>query len=274
MKLFDKKIPSGATALVTGASSGIGLEFSRVLASMGINVVLVSNQQKQLDEATAELQAKYPSLRFYSLYKNLAEDNASDYILDFCHKEKIPIDILINNAGIFNFNLITDTSPSRLNLYIDLHMRAVTQLSRAFALDMKSRGCKGYIFNMSSMSCWMPFPGIGAYSATKAYIRVLSRSMYYELKDDGISVTVACPGGIATDLFGLPQNLQRFAVKIGVLATPQKFVRRALHRMFNRRKQYINGLLNRIAIVFVSTLPTTVVMCAKRFLITRYATRH
>lgn len=273
MGLLNKKIPVGATALVTGASSGIGLEFSRALASMGINVVLVSNQQEQLDATLAELQTKYPNLRFTTIFKNLAEPDSAEYLLNQCKNEGIEVDILINNAGIFNFNEITDTSSARLNLYIDLHMRAVTQLSRLFAIDMMQRGCKGYIFNMSSMSCWMPFPGIGAYSATKAYIRVLSRTMYYELKDSGISVTVACPGGIATDLFGLPKNLQRFAVRIGVLATPQKFVRKALRRMFNRRKQYINGLLNRFAIFFVAILPTAVIMAAKRFLISRYATK-
>lgn len=120
----------------------------------------------------------------------------------------------------------------------------------------------------------MPYPGIAAYSATKAYIRLLSRAMYYELKDDGISVTVACPGGIATELFGLSASLRRFAVNIGVLVTPQKFVRCALRRIFNRRKQYINGLLNRIAIVVVSIMPTPVVMSVKHQILSRYATKH
>lgn len=273
MGLCDKKIPAGAMALVTGASSGIGLEFSRALASMGMNVVLVSNQDRQLEDVLAELSDAYPSQKFYKVFKNLAESDSADYLLDYCHSNGIDVDILINNAGIFNFNEITDTSAERLNLYIDLHIRAVTQLSRAFVLDMKRRQCRGYVLNMSSMSCWMPFPGIAAYSSTKAYIRVLSRAMYYELKDAGISVTVACPGGIATDLFGLSRSLQRFAVRIGVLATPQKFVRKALRRMFNRRKQYINGLLNRISIVFVSVLPTPAVMAAKRYLLSRYATK-
>lgn len=274
MGIFNKEIPVGATALVTGASSGIGLEFSRALAALGINVLLVSNQQEQLDSAVSELRSMYPALNFWAVYKNLADADAAEYLLDFCHGNNIDVDILINNAGIFNFNAITDTSASRLNLYIDLHMRAVTQLSRAFAIDMKQRGCHGYIFNMSSMSCWMPYPGIAAYSATKAYIRVLSRAMYYELKDDGISVTVACPGGIATELFGLSASLRRFAVNIGVLVTPQKFVRRALRRIFNRRKQYINGLLNRIAIVVVSIMPTPVVMSVKHQILSRYATKH
>ena len=156
-----------------------------------------------------------------------------------------------------------------IDLFIDLHMRAVTHLCRTFALDMKQRGCRGYILNMSSMSCWMPMPGIAMYSATKAYIRVLSRSLAVELADDGITVMVACPGGIATDLFGLPRRLQRLGVRLGALATPQRFVAGALRRLFRRRRQYINGLLNRIAIVAVAMLPHRLRLVIKHRLLDR-----
>lgn len=107
-------------------------------------------------------------------------------------------------------------------------------------------------------------PGIAMYSATKAYIRVLSRAMHYELKDYGVTVTVACPGGIATDLFGLPTKLRKLAVSLGVLARPEKFARKAVKRMLKGRKQYINGALNRFSIFFISILPTPVRMLVKR----------
>ena len=106
-------------------------------------------------------------------------------------------------------------------------------------------------------------PGIGMYAATKAYIRVFSHTLALELKESGVGVTVACPGGIATDLFGLPRNLQRLGVKVGALATPQRFVRNALKRMFNRKKQYINGFINRLAIVTVSILPDRIRLIVK-----------
>ncbi len=82
----------------------------------------------------------------------------------------------------------------KIDCFIRLHVDAVTNISRAFALRFKERG-SGRILNMSSMSCWMPMPGIAMYSATKAYIRVFSRALHYELRDSGVSVTVACPGG-------------------------------------------------------------------------------
>lgn len=98
-------------------------------------------------------------------------------------------------------------------------------------------------------------PGIAMYSATKAYIRAFSRALRVEMKPRGISVTVACPGGIATGLFGLPPRLQRLGVAVGALATPQKFVRHALNRTLRGKPQYINGTLNRLAIAFVASLP-------------------
>ena len=273
MCIFNKKIPVGATALVTGASSGIGLEFSRALAEKGINVVLVSNQQEQLDATAAELRRKYPQLRFEPVFKNLADDDAAEWLLNYCKSHDIEVDILINNAGIFNFMKVVDMTAERLNLFVDLHVRSVTQLCRTFALDMLRRGCKGYIFNMASMCCWMPMPGIGAYAATKAYIRVLSRSMYLEMKDYGISVTVACPGGISTELFGLSPKLRKLAVRIGALTTPERFARNALRRVFNRRQQYVHGLLHRIAIVAVNNLPTCICVQVKHRLLDKNITR-
>ena len=260
------------TALVTGASGGIGLEFCHQLASMGINLLMVSNQMQELANARDTLAAKYPDQRFWAHYKDLAHPDAADEIYAYCSQNGIVVDILINNAGIFSFKTITDTTTDSLNLFIDLHMRTVTQLCQRFAIDMKSRR-SGYILNMSSMSCWMPMPGIGMYAATKAYIRVFSRSLALELKDYGVGVTVACPGGIATDLFGLPRNLQRLGVKLGVLATPQRFVSGALKRMFNHKKQYINGFINRLAIVAVAILPDSMRLIVKHKLLDKNGTK-
>lgn len=110
-------------------------------------------------------------------------------------------------------------------------------------------------------------PGLAMYASTKAYIRVFSRALHYEMKDFGVGVTVACPGGIATDLFGLPQNLKELAVRIGVLDTPEKFARKAIDRMLRKKKQYINGWLNRLSIFFVGITPTPVRMMVKHRLL-------
>lgn len=259
---------SPMTALVTGASSGIGLEFSRQLAAMGHNIVLVSNQAEALESTREELVKTYPRQRFLSVFLDLTAPNAADILYEYCESEGLEISILVNNAGIFSFRTVLDTSPHALNLYVDLHMRTVTQLCHRFGHAMSRRHC-GYILNMSSMSCWMPMPGIALYAATKAYIRVFSRALALELSDEGVSVMVACPGGIATDLFGLPPRLQRLGVQLGALSTPQKFVQGALRRMFKGRRQYVNGLLNHIAVCLVPRLPEWVAMNIKHRLLDR-----
>ena len=116
-------------------------------------------------------------------------------------------------------------------------------------------------------------PGIALYSASKAYIRVFSRALRIEMKQQGVSVTVACPGGIATDLFGLPKGLQRLGVRLGVLTTPEKFVKKALRRTLKHKAQYINGGLNRIAIVAVASLPEWARMQIKTRILDRISRR-
>lgn len=259
----SKKQPlKGRWAIVTGASGGIGLEFCKDLASRGCNILMVALEDELLVNRAREIRETY-GVETLALTLDLTDKGAVVRILAVLESRSIDPYILINNAGIFTFSPITEHAEKKIDRFIDLHMRSTTQLCREIGDRMKAKG-EGRILNMSSMSCWMPMPGIAMYSATKAYIRVFSRALHYELKDSGVTVTVACPGGIATDLFGLPQKLQKLAVGLGVLAKPDKFAHKAVNRMLKGRKQYINGLLNRFSIVFVGITPTYVRMLVKR----------
>lgn len=256
----DKSL-KGHTAVVTGADSGIGLCFSRELAGRGCRVVMVSNRREILPRKAVEVAAS-SGTETIPVWCDLTDPQATDQILAEIDRLGLDPDILVNNAGIFTFDMTVDMPESKVNCFIDLHCRAVTLLSRAFALRFAKRG-GGRILNMSSMSCWTPMPGIAMYAATKAYIRVFSRALHYEMRDSGVTVTVACPGGIATDLFGLPDNLKRLALRLRVLQTPEAFARRAVDRMLRGRRQYINGFINRISILAVGITPTPVRMLVK-----------
>ena len=262
----------GEFAIVTGGAGGIGLEFAKELARYGSDLILIDIDSNRLEEAKKEIGRIQEYVNVLTLNLDLSSPDFITKIENFCIENGLEPTILINNAGIFSFKPISETDPKKIRLFIDLHVIAVTELSQWFVNKRKQTG-KGWLLNMSSMSCWMPMPGLAMYSSTKSYIRVFSRALHYEMKDYGVGVTVACPGGIATDLFGLPEKWKKFAVAIGVLQTPEAFVKKAVKKMLKNKKQYINGLLNRFSIFFVGILPTKVRMMVKHGLLDKGITR-
>ncbi len=260
------KLP-GKWGLVTGADGGIGFEICRSLARRGCSLVMVSVTTDPLRNAAMQIESEF-SVKALPLTVDLTDEHSVSIIAAFLLSRNVDVDYLVNNAGVFSFNELALTPDTTIERFVDLHVRATTMLSAHFARIFRERG-SGRMLNMSSMSCWMPMPGLAMYASTKAYIRVLSRSLHYELKDYGASVTVAAPGGIATDLFGLPDHLKRLAVRLGVLETPKKFAEKAVKAMLKGKKQYINGWLNRLSIVFVGATPTSVRMMVKHKLLDR-----
>lgn len=262
---------SGKWAVVTGADGGIGMEFCRALARRGCSLVMVSVTVDPLRKAAAVIESEY-GVKTIAFTLDLTDLSAVSMLAAFLSARGIDPDFIINNAGIFSFRELVDTPETKINCFIDLHVRATTMISLFFARRFKERG-SGRILNMSSMSCWMPMPGLAMYASTKAYIRVFTRSLHYELKDYGASATVAAPGGIATSLFGLPDNLMRLAVAVGAVEKPDSFAEKAIKAMLKGKKQYVNGLINRLAIFFVGITPTWVRMQVKHRLLDKGITK-
>lgn len=248
-------------ALITGASSGMGLEYARQLAAKGCALVIVSNEDA-IHTVAVELQQQY-NVSVTAKYMDLAQPDAAKQLHEWCCQEGHEIDILINNAGMFMFRDVNDTDPARIETLINLHILTVTQMCRYFSPDMCARK-RGWILNMSSLSAYIPNFGIALYSASKAYIRVFTRSIYWELHDHNVVATAICPGGVATRLLGLPDNLLKLGVNLCVLLTPEKLVKKALKALFGRRKQTIPGIINYIGLVFVTLLPPPVRLWIKR----------
>ena len=144
-----KDDPRGKTAVVTGASSGIGLCFCRDLASRGCNLMMVSNEREALEKCAAEISGEF-GVKAIPFYCDLTASDCASQILGFTDSENITPDYLINDAGIFSFRPVTETPERKIDCFIDLHVRAVTSLTREFAIRFMKRG-SGRILNMSSM---------------------------------------------------------------------------------------------------------------------------
>lgn len=224
-------VAGSRTALVTGASKGIGREFALQLAQKGYNILMIASGEAELKATAEEVAKKSPQVWVRHFVKDMALPHAAEELFAYTEAEGIKVDVLINNAGIFSFCDILSTPIERIERMIHLHDITATIMCRLYAADMIERG-GGRILNMSSFSIWMPYPGLSLYSASKAYLKSFSVAFSKEVDDKGVTVTAICPAGIATDLYGLSPKLQRFGVKTGILMTPKSCARRALNGMF------------------------------------------
>ena len=257
-------------ALVTGASSGIGLQYATALArDYHTDLLLVSNQKQEQIDVAKQLAETY-HVQATPLYADLSKQNAAEELHQYCMDNNLQVDILVNNAGVFFFNPLTETAMPRFELMLMLHVVTVAKLTRLFAEDMVRRELtdaekqerilgkprrKGYILNMSSMSAWMAYPGIQTYNSTKAFIYNFSKSVWYELYPQGVNITVMTPGAVDTALFGLAPNLRKLAVNLTVSIPPEKLVTRALKRLFRGKKAGMPGVLNHLATPLLKHTP-------------------
>ena len=239
-------------ALITGGSSGMGLEYASQLAEIGCNLLLVSNQEEELEKAASDL--KTGEIQVFPHYQNLATETAAEELLAFCQSENLQIDILINNAGMFFFEELTPGNEAKALTMLRLHVFTPTRLCVLFGEEMKKRGY-GYIINMSSMAAKLPCPGITVYSASKAYLKSFSKSLYFEMRPYGVGVTTVCPAAIATPLYRLKPSLLKLGVKVGLIGTPQWLVHKALKGMMRKKRVVKPGLMNHYLPPLIAILP-------------------
>lgn len=245
------------TALITGASSGMGFLYATRLAEAGCNLLIVSNQEKELNEVAENLHKDF-NVAVIARYQDLSQGDAAQQLFGFCKKENIVVDILINNAGMFFFHELDEEYDSKMELMLKLHIMTPVRMCRLFGDDMKKRGF-GFIILVSSMAARLPFPGITTYSATKAYLKSFGKSFYYEMRDYGVGVTTVCPGAIATPLYKLNPKLLKLGVKVGLIGTPQWLVKKALKGMFRKKMVVAPGAMNVYLPPLLALLPKSLV---------------
>lgn len=179
------------TALITGATDGIGLEFAKIFAANHCNLVLVARNEERLRQIQQELGAKGITVSIYS--KDLSIQKNAEEIYLSLKDQGVAIDFLINNAGFGIDAPYTDIDWEKEKMMLELNMVTVAYFTKVFARDMKTREF-GRILNVASIAAFQPGPYMAGYCATKAFVLSLSEAVNYELKGTGVSVTALCPG--------------------------------------------------------------------------------
>jgi len=251
-------------ALVTGASSGIGLAISAELAGRGYNLLMVSIEDEKLALEARNMENVY-KIKALPLCADLAGEDSPQKLFDYCTANNITVDILVNNAGIFFFKDVIDTSAERAKKMINLHIITPSMLCQAFSRQMIEDNRKGYILNMASISSRMMMPGIALYSSTKSFIRCFSRCMRNEVFNKGVSVTTISPGAVATSLYNLPPRYLKLGISLGIILKPERLAALAVKKMFARKKEFIPAaFINNLFIFIVAVLPEKLVRKIKK----------
>jgi short-subunit dehydrogenase len=258
------------TALITGASSGIGAAYARQLASRGYDLILVARREERLKALATELQQRY-LIDVEVLVADLSNPTDVGRVQTRIAKLRT-LGMLINNAGFGVGGRFAEFDLSRQIAMIQLHIVASIRLSRAVLPGMISRG-KGIIINVSSLTALMPESVNATYAATKAYILTFSESLHSELIGTGVQVQVLLPGCTATEFWKNPDSVEFHHSRIPKLLwmSAEEVVTESLNALNGRRVICIPGLINRlIATLARSTLTSflwkTLVMRMRRWL--------
>jgi len=189
--------PDRKTALITGASFGIGLELARIFGREGYNLVLVARSADKLRQLASELE-KAHGTRSLILATDLTEPGSSAYVLDQTTRADIPIDVLVNNAGFGQYGWFAESDLEECLRQIQLNVTTLTHLTRLYLPAMIERK-SGRILNVASTAAFQPGPLMAVYYATKAYVLHFSEAIANELQETGVTVTCLCPGPTATE---------------------------------------------------------------------------
>jgi uncharacterized protein len=253
-------------ALITGASSGLGREFARQLAGRARSLVLVARREQRLSELRGELTQHHPNLVVHIRETDLADLAQLKELVAWLEREKINVDLLINNAGLGDSGPFATSNPKRNEQMMLVNMVALTSLTRHLLPQMIARK-RGGILNVSSSAGFLPIPGFAVYAASKAYVTSFSEALRTELRGTGVSVCALCPGPVHTEFQevakrpgGHPDSGPEF-----VYVSVEQVVHDALAALDADRPLAIPGFAMKLGMFLVRITPMSILRWASRF---------
>ncbi len=231
------------TALITGASSGIGREFAKQLAALDYNLVVVARRENLL----IDLKRTLSNVRVKTFAKDLTEKNAVEDLIKFLSEEKLQIEVLINNAGFGDYARFDQADIGKLRNMIDLNIKVLTDLMYFISQQMIRRK-SGYILNVASTAAFQPGPMMATYFATKHYVLALSQAVAHEWKDEGVVVSALCPGPTMTEFFDQADMTNLKMLKSMKLPSSAEVAKFGLDHMFKKNPVAIHGGMNKFLV--------------------------
>ncbi len=238
------------TALVTGASSGIGETFAQELASRQTNLVVVARSKDKLDRLATQLQQQY-NIQVDVIAQDLTEPNATQILFNTITQKGITIDLLINNAGFGDYGAFIERPLEKQVTMIQLNNIALVELTHLFLPGMKQRGSGG-IINVASIAGFQPLPYLSIYAATKAFVLSFTEAIWAENKGSGVNIMALCPGPTESQFFKRAEFPDSFAGGGGNYTPAEEVVKDALKALAKNQSNRVTG---GVANNFIVNLP-------------------
>ena len=254
----------GCSAVITGASAGIGRELARQLGSRAKLLVLVARRRDRLEELRSELLAQNPALRVEIREVDLSDLDQTLQLAASLADE--PIDFLVNNAGLGDHGPFGTADPVRVNEQLQVNVLALTVLTRALVPRMIAQK-RGAILNVSSSAGFLPLPDLAVYAATKAYVTSFSEAIRAETRGLGITVTALCPGPVHTEFAQVADREQqgRKVRTSPAHVSVEEVACTGLSAIERDKALVVPGITMKIVMTMVRALPLAVLRAAWRF---------
>ena len=250
------------TALITGASSGIGLEFAKIFAAANNNLVLVARRGGKLIELAEELQKKH-RISVRVIGADLSKMAEVQKVFDTCKAYEIQIDYLVNNAGFGDFGFFIESDWYKTEQMLDLNIKSLTKMCHLFIPGMVKRN-SGKVLNVASTAAFQPGPTMAAYYASKSYVLLLSEAIYNELQGTGVHITCLCPGATESGFQSVANMQESALVKGKKLPTAKEVAAFGYKAMMKNKLTVIHGVKNFIMANAVRFAPRKMVLSIVR----------
>jgi short-subunit dehydrogenase len=242
----------GRTALITGASWGIGTAFAHALATRGMNLILVARSRDRLDELSRSI-TENTNVRAEVISADLSEEGVVDAVRREVEQRGLAVDILVNNAGFATHGHFETISAEREHDEIMVNVASVVGMTHAFVPGMLQRG-GGAVINVASTAAFQPLPFMAVYAATKAFVVSFSLALAEEYRGRNVRVLTLCPGPTDTNFFEASNAAQ---AKVGRLRSADQVVATGLRALDRGRSFVVDGTLNAISGFLARKLPAT-----------------